>query len=267
MNHLHLAFFLLLATSGLARAADAPPASAAPGKERSVTLETVAGSPIKRIVLSAKAASRIDVQTREVAEQVIVPTLMVGGIVVDLSAAAAPENDEVPAAKGTGGANAKTGSAVWIRVALSPLEWDKLAKDKPVRLLPLSTRASLAKDLSATLSKQPPQEVAKSGMSTLFFVTRLGGSGLVIGDRVRVELQLQGSDTPRKVVPYSAVYYDAKGVAWVYVNPAPFTFRREMIGVDRVVGGLAVLSSGPPVGTKVASVGAALLYGAEIFGK
>ena len=104
-------------------------------------------------------------------------------------------------------------------------------------------------------------------MSTLFFVTRLDGSGLVTGDRVRVELQLQGSDMPRKVVPYSAVYYDAKGGAWVYVSPAPLTYLRERISVERVVGALAVLSSGPPVGTKVASVGAALLYGAEIFGK
>ena len=36
---------------------------AAPGKERAVTLESVAGSPIKRVVLSAKAAQRIDLQT------------------------------------------------------------------------------------------------------------------------------------------------------------------------------------------------------------
>jgi hypothetical protein len=37
--------------------------------------------------------------------------------------------------------------------------------------------------------------------------------------------------------------------------------------VERVVGDLAVLSDGPPVGTPVVTVGAALLYGTEIFGK
>ena len=257
---------LLLATRALAADPAARAAESAPGKERAVTLETVAGSSIKRVVLSAKAAERLDVQTREVAEQVIVPTLMVGGIVVDPSASARSDTDEVPPAKGGSGAG-KAPAEVWVRVALSPLEWDKLAKDKPVRLLPLSTRAGLAKDLTATLAPQPPQEVAKSGMSTLFFVARMEGSGLVIGDRVRVQLQQKGSSEPRKVVPYSAVYYDAKGVAWVYVNAAPLAFLREKITIDRVVGDLAVLSSGPAVGTKVASVGAALLYGAEIFGK
>jgi len=37
--------------------------------------------------------------------------------------------------------------------------------------------------------------------------------------------------------------------------------------VERVVGDRALLTSGPAVGTAVASVGVSLLYGAEIFGK
>jgi hypothetical protein len=63
------------------------------------------------------------------------------------------------------------------------------------------------------------------------------------------------------------VYYDGKGAPWVYVNAKPLTFERQRIGVERVTGDLAVLSEGPPVGTSVVTVGAALLYGAEIFRK
>jgi hypothetical protein len=63
------------------------------------------------------------------------------------------------------------------------------------------------------------------------------------------------------------VYYDAKGDAWIYVNTKPLVFERRRVGVERVAGELAVLSDGPPVGTPVVTVGAALLYGAEIFGK
>ena len=37
--------------------------------------------------------------------------------------------------------------------------------------------------------------------------------------------------------------------------------------IERVIGDLAVLSEGPPVKTAVVTVGAALLYGAEVFGK
>ena len=69
------------------------------------------------------------------------------------------------------------------------------------------------------------------------------------------------------MVPYGAVYYDAKGAPWVYVNTAPLTFERRRIGVERIEGDVAVLSEGPPVGTPVVTVGAALLYGAEVFGK
>src|SRR5205823_769531 len=111
---------------------------------------------------------------------------------------------------------------------------------------------------------QPPLESAKSGMVSLFYALAAQGSGLAPGERVRVLLQQEGKADKQKVVPYAAVYYDAKGDAWVYVNTAPLAFMRQRITVDRVVGDLALLSSGPDVGTKVATVGVSLLYGAEI---
>jgi hypothetical protein len=84
---------------------------------------------------------------------------------------------------------------------------------------------------------------------------------------MRVELQLSGDADARTVVPYGAVYYDAKGAAWVYVRTAPLTFERQRVGVERVVGDLAVLAEGPPIQTPVVTVGAAMLYGVEVFGK
>jgi len=252
---------LLLGVPLPATSADSGGSSVA-AKERAVTLEAVAGSPVKRVVLSPKAAQRLDVKTGEVGEEMVVPTLMVGGVVVDASATGAA----TPAGKAAdrGG---KAGAEVWVRVSLSPVELSKLAKDQPVRIHPLATRSGVAKDLTAMPSGQPPQDNARSGMVTLFYVARSEGSGLVPGDRVRVEVQLEGATGRHKVVPYSAVYYDAKGDAWVYVNTAPFAFMRERITVERVVGEVAVLSSGPEVGARVATVGAALLYGAEVFGK
>jgi hypothetical protein len=65
------------------------------------------------------------------------------------------------------------------------------------------------------------------------------------------------------VVPYAAVLYDAHGDAWTYTSPEPLTFVRHRITVDNIQGDLAFLSSGPPVGTLVVTVGAAELYGAE----
>ena len=237
-------------------------APAPPAKGPAVTLESVAGSPIKRVLLTPRAAERLDVKTDAVGEQAIVPKQMVGGVVVDPSAAGGASRTE-----GDAGSGKKSRAQLLIRIALSAPEWNRLAKTKPVRIFPLETRASLAKDLTALPTGQPPMDNAKSGMLTLFFVVPSDNSGLASGDRVRVELQFEGGTEKQKVVPYSAVYYDAKGDAWVYVNAAPFAYLRERITIDRVSGDLAILSSGPAVGTRVATVGVSLLYGAEIFGK
>jgi len=75
------------------------------------------------------------------------------------------------------------------------------------------------------------------------------------------ETQVQGK--LRKVVPYAAVFYDLNGKTWVYTNPEPLTFVRANISVDYIEGDLAVLSEGPPSGTKAVTVGSPELYGTE----
>jgi hypothetical protein len=69
--------------------------------------------------------------------------------------------------------------------------------------------------------------------------------------------------TQRKVVPYSAVLYTPTGETWVYVSEAPLTFVRERVVVERIDGRRAILSTGPPAGTKVVTVAVAELYGTE----
>jgi hypothetical protein len=104
-------------------------------------------------------------------------------------------------------------------------------------------------------------------MLTLYYVLPGRDHGLALNKRTRVELQLSGSDGKQKVVPYSAIYYDPRGDAWVYVNIQPLVFERRRVVVERIGGDLAALSNGPAVGSAVVTVGAALLYGAEIFGR
>jgi hypothetical protein len=77
------------------------------------------------------------------------------------------------------------------------------------------------------------------------------------------EQMVARSDTPRRVVPYSALIYDAQGATWVYTSPQPMTFVRQKVEVDYIEGLIAVLRDGPAAGTLVASVGVAELYGTE----
>lgn len=69
--------------------------------------------------------------------------------------------------------------------------------------------------------------------------------------------------TPRPVIPYGAVLYDADGTTWAYTSPEAFVYVRAPIVVDRIDGDQAVLGSGPPAGTLVVTVGGAELWGAE----
>lgn len=254
---LPLAWLIVACLATAASAADPAPTTAS--REKPATLEVVPGKANKRVILSAKAAERLDIKLGAVGERVIVPTQVFGGIVVDASTAGAGQL-QTPAK--AGGA-----AALWVRVGVSPSEWGRLDKTRPARILPLETRTGIAPDISALPVERPQQESTKSGMVPLYFIIQQDATGLVIGNRVRVELPLEGGGGSKKTVPNTAVYYDAKGDAWVYVGNGPLAFMRERIEVERVAGDLAVVTSGPPVGTPVVTVGVSLLYGVEVFGK
>jgi hypothetical protein len=234
-----------------------------------VRLESIPGSEAKRVILTAKALERLGIETASVSEQPIVRKRMVGGLVTP-----APRNEPAAGAGFAGFGRAPAAPAApttkglaWVLVTLSAAEWESLAKDRPARLLPLATRDTFGKEILARPSGMVPVEDMKRSMLRTYYVVSADESGLALNQRMRVELQLSGSDEKRRVVPYGAVYYDAKGTPWVYLNPQPLVFERRRIAVERIVGELAILAEGPPVGTTVVTVGAPLLYGAEIFKK
>ncbi|MFL5841223.1 MAG: hypothetical protein ACJ77Z_12315 [Thermoleophilaceae bacterium] len=81
--------------------------------------------------------------------------------------------------------------------------------------------------------------------------------------RVGIRTAALGGDRVGKTIPYSAVLYDADGRTFAYTSPRPLVFVRAPIHVTDIRGDHALLSSGPPVGTAVVTVGASELYGTE----
>ena len=65
-------------------------------------------------------------------------------------------------------------------------------------------------------------------------------------------------------VPYSALIYDKNGATWVYTNPKGTVYVRGSVTVELIERDLALLSKGPKIGTKVATVGVAELFGSEL---
>jgi len=85
----------------------------------------------------------------------------------------------------------------------------------------------------------------------------------IVTQPVRTATATQPGQGARKVIPYSAVVYDADGSTWAYVNTAARTFVRQPITVHVIDGSTAILTSGPAVDTAVVTVGAPELLGAE----
>lgn len=64
-------------------------------------------------------------------------------------------------------------------------------------------------------------------------------------------------------IPFTALIYDPEGKPWVYLVPAPRSYLRTAVTVDRIDGDVVTLSAGPPAGTPVVDVGTAELLGTE----
>jgi hypothetical protein len=119
---------------------------------------------------------------------------------------------------------------------------------------------------SAAPDEVPPAKVTPIAGSQ---VQRLQLTGQAI-QRLGIAVQpvhaaptAKGQTGVREVIPYSAVVYDTDGSTWTYANTAARTYVRKPITIAAIQGNIAVLSAGPPVGTKVVTVGAAELLGTE----
>jgi hypothetical protein len=211
-------------------------------------VEPLPGSKLKRVILTPKAQERLGIETATVQEQPIARVRTFLGQIV-------PARPEFTLAGTSGGAAAP--GDVTVRV---PIVGDvtEVARDRPARVLPLHVKAALtAKPIEVRADAQPDASKA------LYYAVEGANPGLLPGQPVTVELPLNGNGTTKPVVPYAAVLYDEHGKAWVFTNPAPLTFVREPIIVDYFDGDVAVLAKAPPRGTKIVTVGASELFGAE----
>ena len=83
-------------------------------------------------------------------------------------------------------------------------------------------------------------------------------------DLQTVPVEIREMDSAHLAVPYAAVMYGLEGDTWVYTNPEPLVYIRQVIVIDYIDGDWVALVEGPEVDTPVVTVGASLLYGAEV---
>jgi multidrug efflux pump subunit AcrA (membrane-fusion protein) len=235
----------------LAGCAEAPAEEA--GESEPAYVEAIEGTELNRVTLTEHAAQRLGIETAEVTEEMVARDLTVSGRVEESQA------------------SADSASIVRVRVPLNTGDMAKVAPGQPARILSfddeddddddgeedgLEAEAIDLDDIN-DVEDDPDDEPA------LYYQVNAGNHNLVPGQGVRVKLSLVESGSMRKVIPYSALIYDLDGSTWIYVSPEPLVFMRQPVTVDFIEGDRVILSDGPSVGTAVATVGVAELYGAD----
>lgn len=256
MKHNNRWFLVLLTIMSLQLAACAPK-SAAAEKISPVKLEEIEGSDFKRVILTEKAAERLDIQTVTVREDLIERKLTVGGQIMTVSEDSALSDNVTAVAGGIK-------EALLVRIPLSQNELKIVDRSQPVYIQSLDDEEDFddeIDDLYAEWDEGLQDDDDED--DALYYMVNGAKNGLLPGHGVLVELSLVGGATTQMVVPYAAVLYGVHGETWVYTNPEPLVFVRQPIVIDFIDGDLAVLSEGPEIGTEIVTIGAAELYGAE----
>ncbi|MCI0684526.1 MAG: efflux RND transporter periplasmic adaptor subunit, partial [Gemmataceae bacterium] len=156
---------------------------------------------------------------------------------------------------------------LWVRVPVYAGATDELKAGVAAKVRPLGARAEDAVDAPPVTDPPPIADALATSIDLYYRIDNRAGA-LRPGQKVSVMLELRGPAPGQSlVVPWSAVVHDIHGGTWVYENVGERAFRRRRVEVQYVEEDQdreeAVLASGPPVGTLVATGGAIELLGAE----
>jgi len=133
---------------------------------------------------------------------------------------------------------------------------------KPMKLFWLLLMMVVALQLAACGPKSKPT-TEKINPSTLEEIEGSEIQRVILTEKAAERIHLETVPASDMVVPYAAVIYDTEGTTWIYTNPAPLTFVRVPVVIDRIEGDEAFLSQALESDSPIVTVGVAEIYGAE----
>ena len=241
MKHITFWVVLIVVAAGLQLVTRMAPSAKQAKQIAPASVSKIDGTALMRLTLLPDAVKRLDIKTVLVREEPIVASRKFAGDVVAIT------SDR---------------NAAVVRVNLTENDVKSVRRDGPALIQPLA-RDNKTPGLQALPARQPSPYALAGPFGATHYEVGGPNHGLVNRQLVFVELPLTSSGENRKIIPYAAVLYDAKGNTWVYTNPQPLVFIRHSIQIDAIVGDKVILVAGPPVGTAVVTVGGAELFGAE----
>jgi hypothetical protein len=239
--------------------------------EEPAKLEEIPGSPLKRVVLTEKAAERLAIATEPVREEPVARWMMVNGEVeaakagLPVPVAAAGAADAAPVLVRVPLPGDQAGAGGQATLVLSLVGRDQGGAGQGGQALATPGSAFVLPPGADDRASIPARPAGMPGdaEAQYYEVGDTAGHGLTPGQEVHVRVAQPGSGAPQKVIPYSAVFYDAQGNTWAYTNPEPLVFVRQPVDVEHIEGDLAVLKEGSAVDGSVVTAGAAELWGIE----
>ncbi len=127
-------------------------------------------------------------------------------------------------------------------------------------LVALAPAACNQADAVSTEHYQPSKVTAATdGGHPVVTLTELGARR--IGLKTEAVKKREGGTS----IPYASLLYDAdNGQPYVFVNTEKLNFHRTDVKVENIDDDTVNLSAGPPVGTRVVTVGLPQVHGAEL---
>ncbi len=151
---------------------------------------------------------------------------------------------------------------VWLRVPVYAGDLAALDGRAAVDVWPLGATVRDTPVASANPVTAPPVADPVTAGVDLFYRISNAGRSLRPGQRVSVRVPLRAHGE-HLVVPVAAILMDAMGGTWVYEARPGGQFVRQRVAVLEHADEFALLQQGPPIGTRVVTVGAAELFGTE----
>lgn len=160
-------------------------------------------------------------------------------------------------------------NALWVRVPVPAGDLNTIDQQAEARVQLSSAATSSAAPSQAVPSiaakpiSAPPTADPLTSTTHLYYAVQNDQQALRPMQRVSVALNTHSKSINALTVPWSAVVLDIYGGSWVYAQQSSQLYARKRVFVDHVSGDQAIISEGPPEGTKIVVNGALELFAVE----
>lgn len=150
---------------------------------------------------------------------------------------------------------------LWVKVPVYVGDLAEIDSQREARVSMISGRPS-NEDVFVKPIVSPPTATPMAAAVDLYYLLPNPDGRFQPGQKMALHVPLKG-EQKQTAVPWAAVIHDIYGGQWVYEQIEPQKFVRRRIDVAWVDGDWAAVRTGPAVGAKVVTAGAAELAGTE----